>query len=776
MTRKHDLRLVPALATAWASAASGLALADAAGQPAVWAATAALVAAAVLAATLPTPTLPPLRAHLVVALVVAAAVGASIAVHLGERELGGFARSAAAGEHGLLHGEVVGPPTPAGLDRRWDATVEVRLHGMGEESSRVAVRARVVVLGDVLDLRRGQGVTLTGRLAALPPSSDASALVLDGTVLHQVPATGALAGIARARDRFLDLTDGLSPQGRALVPGVAVGDDTRLEDTLQAAMRRTSLSHLTAVSGSHVSLVIAVLVVALGRLARPTRVVAAALGLGCLVVLVGPEPSVVRSAAMASVALTALFRGRPPQAVPALAGGITLALVLDPWLALQLGFALSAAATAAIVLLTLPFTTAIAGTSRRRGLAMALAVPLAAGLACAPILVLLAPEVSLVGVLANALVTPVVAPSTVFGLLGVLLALPLPTLALLLAHVAEWCTAWLAAVALFCARLPFAAVPWPQGPGGALLLTLVNGTIVHLLLRLARHRALPAPPTRRRPEVRTLLALGGGAAAAGVLVALLLRGPDWVVWQCDVGQGSAMLVRSGPARAAMVDVGPVDGRSQDCLARAGVRHLDLLVLTHPHADHVSNLSGVLAAVPVDRILVSPATQPAAAVEWVAQEAAAVGRQVEVVGAGEEGSAGELGWRVLWPPGEGAPSDTNDLSVAVLLHAPDGTSALALGDLAREGQRGLARQLAQEGVGPVDVVAVAHHGAADQHRGLAEALAPTIALVSVGENTYGHPTRHALDLYEGVGAAVRRTDELGDIVVRVGGAWDAGSHG
>ncbi|HZK06118.1 MAG TPA: ComEC/Rec2 family competence protein [Actinomycetaceae bacterium] len=782
---KADLRLIPALVTAWLGSAAALNLAGQIGWGGLVAVGCALFAGAALAAVIALRKRQERgwRAQVIVCLGVAAAVFMSSAIRLAERDTVG--ELLAGGGSAVVHGTVAGPPKPAGPEKSWEATAD--LHAIAIESGgrTVAARVSLVVLGDVLDVRRGETVSISGRLAPLPPSSDAAGFLLEGAVLGRAPPSGPFSGIATARDAFLDVTDGLSAQGRALVPGIAVGDDSRIDATLEAAMRRTSLAHLTAVSGSHVSLVMAGLAVLLGRFARRARVAGAIAGLGALVALVGPEPSVVRAAAMASVAILALARGRPPQAVPSLAAGVTAVLVIDPWLSLQFGFALSAAATASILVLTMPLTEAIAGasaTGRRRALGMALAVPIAAGLACAPIMVLFSPEFSLIGVAANAVVAPVVAPATVFSLLGVGLAVPLPGLALVFARIAEVFTGWIAGVAVIAGHVPFAAVPWPGGPGGAALLAVLGAAIIWGILLLGRLR-------RRRTSggVAGVSAGVSSAVPAGVLVVAMVivlgitrlasLTPDWFAWQCDVGQGSAMLVRSGPGRAVMIDVGPEDGRSQDCLARAGVSRLDLLVLTHPHADHVGNLPAVLAAVPVERLLVSAADRPAGTVAWVRREAAAVGLEPEVAAAGESGTAGTLEWTAMWPRPGATSGDVNDLSLIVLFQAPSGHTAMQLGDIGRDAQNALDSTMEDAGAGHVDVVAVAHHGAKQQSRDLAERLQPDVALVSVGfDNEYGHPAAEAIELYESVSGSVRRTDDWGDVVVDVGGSWDAEDHG
>ncbi|WP_299035468.1 ComEC/Rec2 family competence protein [uncultured Pseudokineococcus sp.] len=266
------------------------------------------------------------------------------------------------------------------------------------------------------------------------------------------------------------------------------------------------------------------------------------------------------------------------------------------------------------------------------------------------------------------------------------------------------------------------------------------------------------PPTRSR--------LGGGAWPPA----------DWVAVQCDVGQGSALAVRSGPDAAVVVDAGPDPGAVRGCLDRLGVARVDLLVLSHFHADHVDGLEGVLDARDVVRALVSPLPVPAPASERVGQQLAEAGVPVAVGAAGAAGGAGDVAWRVLAPApagaagapaaatGSGEDDGANDASVVVALEASQ-VRLVVLGDLGAQAQAALRRATAADpSVWPVDVLGVAHHGSSDQDPGLAQLAAPRAALVGVGENTYGHPTDRALELVGAGGALVACTSVSGEVAV------------
>lgn len=306
----------------------------------------------------------------------------------------------------------------------------------------------------------GSRVQARARVAPTAPGDPAGALL----VPHEPPvllarAPPLAAGVARLRAGLLRAVEGLDPQARGLVPGIALGDDRALPVALAEDLRTVSLTHVTAVSGAHVAMVLGLVMATLVRLPRPWRAGVAGVVLVGLVLLVHPSASVLRSAAMGAVLLLGLLLARPRAALPALWTSVLVLLAVDPWLASSFGFVLSVLATAGLLLGSGPLA-AWLSRALPRPLAVALAVPLAAQLACLPALALLQPRMPVHAVLANTLAAPAVPPATVLGLAATLVAPVSASAAASLAGLAGVATAWVAAVATWCARLPLATLPW----------------------------------------------------------------------------------------------------------------------------------------------------------------------------------------------------------------------------------------------------------------------------------------------------------------------------
>lgn len=300
---------------------------------------------------------------------------------------------------------------------------------------------------------------------------------------HPPPVPGALA-----RWGSDVLEPGQLPLGAdapELVIGVVLGDDTGLEAATTKNMRASNLTHLTAVSGEHVALVLAATLTLCGPLPVRLKTLIGLFTLVGLVLLVQPSGSVLRAAAMGSVQLVGLSAGRQASALPAWAAGAIVLLLIDPWQACDWGFALSIAATGGLIMLA-------PGLERQLGrlmptfFAQLAAIPLAAQLACGPLLIALNPHISMWGVVANMLAAPVVAVVTYTGLAATALATALPSLAQLLVLPALWGCAWLECIAHFFAHLPGAQVNWPGKASGVCSLAALNAGIWLLLVRMRR--------------------------------------------------------------------------------------------------------------------------------------------------------------------------------------------------------------------------------------------------------------------------------------------------
>ncbi len=604
----------------------------------------------------------------------------------------------------------------------------------------------------------GTSLDLAGQVVATDPGDPTAYLLFTDrvpTVRAAPPA--ALEWANRLRASFLSATQRLPGDGGDLLAGLAIGDTTSVGDDLDRAMKRSSLSHLTAVSGANCAIVIGLFLAAGAALGVPrwARIAASLAVLGAFVILVTPEPSVLRAAVMAALVLAALAGGRPVRGIPVLALASLSLLIADPWLARSYGFALSVLATAGLLLLAAPLARVL-GRWIPAWLALVVAVPAAAQLACQPVIIMLNAALPTYGVVANLLAGPAAPVATIVGLAACVLLVVAPGLGTLACQLAWLPSAWIAAVAQFFSALPGAQLPWLPDLPGVVLLAGLSAAVV--LAALGRRWAMVV--------LSIAAACYVGIVGGGRLTDQLSRPADWQIAACDVGQGDAVFVRSA-GHLALIDVGPRPERLDECMTQLGVGRIDLLVLTHYDLDHVGGAAAVLGR--VDTVLVGPSGDPED--DRLREQFAAAGARVHQVSRGPSGLLGELRWQVLWPPKRLVGFEPgNPASVTVEFSGVGDCvagclSSIFLGDLGRDAQN---RLIAAGPVDAVDVVKVAHHGSADQSGRLYERLRAVVGVIGVGaDNGYGHPTDELLAILASVGTVPARTDTGGLILLAPG---------
>ncbi|BDZ43187.1 hypothetical protein GCM10025865_24860 [Paraoerskovia sediminicola] len=420
-------------------------------------------------------------------LAVAGAVLAVVGVRADLGEAGGVAELASTGATGCVIGTVVADPVPATTfgSKPEGVRTALRVHGVSARGVVKRGAGTVDVVGgpEWSEIAVGAVVIADGRFGtAHPGAEEVAGFVPRGPPQVVEPPGAVLGAVARVRGAMMEVTAGLSPQARGLVPGAAIGDTTRVPEEIEAAMLATSLTHVTAVSGGHFAVVVAAIgwCCSTARAPRWVRVVVTGAAVVGFVLLVRPDPSVLRAAATGCVGLVGTALGRPARAVPALAACVVVLLVVDPWLARSFGFVLSVAATAGLVTLTGPIASRLTPWCGRQP-AFLVAVPIAAQVACGPVLVLLDPSLAIYAVPANLLAALALAPATVLGVMAALVAPWWGGAAWVLAWCAGLATWWIAAVATFFARLPAAALPWVPGVGGAVLLAALTAAALAVL-------------------------------------------------------------------------------------------------------------------------------------------------------------------------------------------------------------------------------------------------------------------------------------------------------
>lgn len=561
------------------------------------------------------------------------------------------------------------------------------------------------------------------------------------------------------RERIGLRIDRLFPENAAIARAFLIGDRSELSQEDRASFSNSGAAHLLAISGMHISILAGALILALRPLLRRKRSFIVVLTL--LIAyggLIGFSASLTRAILIFAAFNAAPLLGRYSDAPTRLALALLIYLLARPIAILDLGFVLSYGASAGILLLTPPLANLLhlevdAHQSMKRSLrAKLLLRPIhwiagmvitsfAAQLAILPAVISAFGAQPLFSIVVNLVAVPLAMLGYIVAIIGVLLGLA-P-----IARLADCIFGMLTACVRIFASIPLSTLRVARFPAW---LTIVCVAACLLSSNLSR---LPMRLRRFLPLTILLAAL----ASNGISLAST-RGCSVVF--LDAGQADCAVIRS-EGKVYLVDAGDSYSPAADYISAMNYP-LEAVFLSHPHMDHVAGLADVLEICTPKRIYISPnwnALEKDEGVMEVVNAAVEQGAELIYISAGDEIALSDKTLLQVLAPSAGFPADSaNEDSLILRLDYGEASCAFT-GDASAETVAGH--------IGDCDVLKVGHHGS-DQslNAELLTELSPSVAVISVGENNYGHPSADALNLLELAGSRVYRTDKCGAITCRL----------
>lgn len=567
-------------------------------------------------------------------------------------------------------------------------------------------------------------------------------------------------------------------EGSGLLRGVLLGDTTDLNASEAGnAYKTTGLSHLVAVSGSHLAVIASLISWFIGklRIGRRTGLALILILLISYVFLTGLQPSAIRACIMTSISRLGPLMGRRGHVPSALAAaGVGMLLVFPP-AAFSVGFWLSLFAVFGITIFCplvsrhvaclLPQKEDMKGMGLLQRLKRMIVEPLSltmtAQLATVAITAPLFSMISIVSPLANLLVTPFVTILVGGGIVTLCLMPILGPFGMMIIHGLCKVADISIVIAKFCANIPNACLP--------VSLDLTISVVVFILTAAFLYLLWPQPSRKR--------SLGMAISVVAISILLFTSSALPVkpqVVMLDIGQGDAFLVRDGTT-SVLIDTGNSNTLLLKSLARQRVSHLDAVVITHLDNDHCGALSALKGTVSVDHVYFAYGLLENQKGDSAIVAAGALLRQrpPETLAFGDSlYLSSKLRLQVVWPEHLATKGDNGESVCLNLIYDEDGdgvpeSQTLFTGDAETQV---LGHILKEPGCGHFDVYKVGHHGSKISVTAKQlEEMGCAIALISVGaHNRYGHPAPDIIRYLEEEGVAIYRTDLNGDTVLSFSG--------
>ena len=579
----------------------------------------------------------------------------------------------------------------------------------------------------------------------------------------------------------IKIEQNLSNETSKLLSGILIGNKNNLQKEIQEDFRNSSLSHVLAISGMHVSYIILGITFVINKMKFNKKVskIITIFILLFFIILTGKTASVTRACFMSSYIILASLFHKKAHVLASISISLLIILIINPYLILDIGLQLSYGGTIGIVLIY-PILKKLKKKKEDKNskfkkiihkikdkILDIILITISANLVIFPIVLFHYNTISFTFIISNLLISPIIGIIIILGFISVFASYIISPISKVMFLILQIFLNLLIKIAHFCAELPFSKVYFPTPK----IYVIVIYYVFLIFIILARNKIIVIKKINKKIIIIFVIII--------IILNLILNfiPKTFTISFIDVGQGDSMLISTPKGKKILIDGG--GSRDEESfnigkqtlipyLLNKGITKLDYILISHFDSDHVGGILSVLEELKVEKVIICEQEENE---NYRRFKEIVKNKKIKVyvVKKGDNLKIEEnILLNILWPKDEKIKENAiNNNSIVAKLNYKS-FSILLTGDIEKIAENEILKEYENSNILNANILKVAHHGSKSSSiNEFLEKVKPQIALIGVGEkNTFGHPNEGVLKRLKNINTKIYRTDKKGEITIKI----------
>lgn len=538
-----------------------------------------------------------------------------------------------------------------------------------------------------------------------------------------------------------------------IINGMLNGDTKNVSENILEDFKNSGVTHLLAVSGSNVAYIIMFLSLSSNKIfGKYISYYIIIISIIIFIFVSGASASVARAGIMAILNIVAILFSKKSNTINNICFSALFLLIINPLTIYDVGFILSFVGTLGIVVLSKNIMLLIQKYIKIQFISETISVTLSAQIMLTPVMLYYFNTFSLISLLSNFLIVPISGFLTILGFILIIFSLFSIKIARILAYAIYTLIFFMLKVTNFFGKISCANILIPTP-------TVLEIIFYYLLIFLIIKNILT--------KKKTILLI-----FISIFLSLFIRNipsDNLKLNMVDVGQGDCIYIETPNKKTILIDGGGTEGSDYDIgenilvpyLLDKGKNKVDLIIISHPHEDHIEGVFTVIEKLKVEKVVISKMLENNELIIKLKETCNRRGTKIIEVSKGDILKIGDITFEILYPYSKSSEENLNNMSIVTKIKY-NSVTALFTGDLEKEREAELMGDL------NADILKVGHHGSnTSTSEKFLKKVMPQIALISVGEdNSYGHPSDEVLKRLRKYGISIYRTDLCGEIKLKI----------